>query len=32
VFDEWKYKAIDVIANEQVGLYSMVSSIDVKKM
>jgi hypothetical protein len=32
VFDEWKYKAIYVIADEQVGLFSIVMPIDVKKM
>ena len=32
IFDEWKYKAIYVIADEQVGLFSQVSSIDVKKI
>ncbi len=32
IYDEWKYKAIYVIADEQVGLFSQVASIDVKKM
>jgi hypothetical protein len=32
VFDEWKYKAIYVIGDSQVGLYSNVVSIDVKKI
>lgn len=32
IFDEWTYKAIYVIADTQVGLYSNVVSIDVKKM
>lgn len=32
VFDEWKYKGIYVIADEQVGLFSVVQSIDVKKL
>lgn len=32
VFDEWSYKAIYVIADVQVGLYSKVTSVDVKKM
>lgn len=32
IFDEWKYKAIYVIADTQVGLYSTIISIDVKKM
>lgn len=32
VYDEWSYKAIYVIADVQVGLYSKVTSVDVKKM
>lgn len=32
VFDEWKYKGIYVIADTQVGLYSNVISVDVKRM
>ncbi|MDF2448771.1 MAG: hypothetical protein K0R26_1275 [Bacteroidota bacterium] len=32
VFDEWQYKAIYVIADTQVGLYSSIVSVDVKKM
>lgn len=32
VYDEWKYKGIFVIADIQVGLYSKVASVDVKKM
>lgn len=32
VFDEWKYKGIFVIADTQVGLFSNVISVDVKKM
>ncbi len=32
IFDEWKYKAICVIADTQVGLYSNIMSIDVKKL
>jgi hypothetical protein len=32
VYDEWKYKAIYIIADVQVGLYSNVISVDVKKM
>ena len=32
VYDEWKYKAIFVISDTQVGLYSMVQSIDIKKL
>lgn len=32
VFDEWSYKGIYVIADTQVGLYSKVTSVDVKKM
>ncbi len=32
VFDEWSYKGIYVIADVQVGLYSKVTSVDVKKM
>ena len=32
VYDEWKYKAIYVIADEQVGLFSQTASIDVKKL
>lgn len=32
VYDEWNYKAIYVIADVQVGLYSRVASVDVKKM
>lgn len=32
VFDEWSYKAIYVIADAQVGLYSKVTSVDVKKL
>lgn len=32
VYDEWKYKAIYVIADTQVGLYSKITSIDVKKL
>lgn len=32
VYDEWSYKAIYVIADTQVGLYSKVTSVDVKKM
>lgn len=31
VYDEWKYKGIYVISDTQVGLYSNVVSIDVKK-
>ncbi len=31
VYDEWKYKAIFVISDMQVGLYSKITSIDVKK-
>lgn len=32
VYDEWKYKGIYVIADQQVGLYSIVQSIDIKKL
>ena len=32
VYDEWKYKAIYVVADTQVGLYSNVISVDVKRM
>ena len=32
VYDEWKYKAIYIIADVQVGLYSQIISVDVKKM
>ncbi|MES2568085.1 MAG: hypothetical protein V4565_14515 [Bacteroidota bacterium] len=32
IFDEWSYKAIYVIADTQVGLYSNVVSVDVKKI
>lgn len=32
VFDEWKYKGIYVIADTQVGLFSKVTSVDVKRM
>jgi hypothetical protein len=32
VYDEWKYKAIYIIADVQVGLYSNAISVDVKKM
>ena len=32
IFDEWKYKAIYVIADTQVGLFSNVISVDVKKL
>lgn len=32
IYDEWHYKGIYVIADKQVGLYSKVSSVDVKKM
>ena len=32
VYDEWKYKAIFVISDAQVGLYSMIQSIDIKKL
>ncbi|MDF2447831.1 MAG: hypothetical protein K0R26_335 [Bacteroidota bacterium] len=32
VFDEWQYKAIYVIADTQVGLYSSIVNVDVKKM
>ena len=32
VFDEWSYKAIYVIADVQVGLFSKVSTVDVKKI
>lgn len=32
IFDEWKYKAIYVISDEQVGLFSKVTSVDVKKL
>jgi hypothetical protein len=32
IFDEWSYKAIYVIADTQVGLFSNVVSIDVKKL
>jgi hypothetical protein len=32
VYNEWKYKAIFVISDAQVGLYSMIQSIDIKKL
>ena len=32
IFDEWNYKAIYVIADVQVSLYSKVTSVDVKKI
>lgn len=32
VYDEWKYKGIYVIADQQVGLYSIIQSIDIKKL
>lgn len=32
IFDEWKYKAIYVIGDEQVGLFSKVTGVDVKKL
>ncbi len=32
IFDEWKYKAIYVISDGQVGLFSKVTSVDVKKL
>ncbi len=32
IFDEWKYKAIYVISDEQVGLFSKITSVDVKKL
>lgn len=32
VYDEWHYKGIFVIADTQVGLYSVVKSIDIKKI
>lgn len=32
VYEEWKYKGIYVISDTQVGLYSNVVSIDVKKI
>jgi hypothetical protein len=32
VFDEWKYKGIFVIADTQVGLFSNIISVDVKRM
>lgn len=32
VIDEWSYKAVYVIADTQVGLYSKVTSVSVKKM
>ena len=32
VFDEWHYKAIYIIADTPVGLYSRITSVDVKKM
>ena len=32
IFDEWKYKGIYVISDTQVGLYSKVTSVDVKKI
>lgn len=32
IFDEWKYKAIYVIADTQVGLFSNIISVDVKKL
>jgi hypothetical protein len=32
VYDEWHYKGIFVIADQQVGLYSVIKSIDLKKL
>lgn len=32
VYDEWFYKGIFVIADTQVGLYSVIKSIDIKKL
>lgn len=32
LYDEWNYKAIYVISDEQVGLFSRVVPIDVKRM
>lgn len=32
VYDEWKYKGIYVIADTQVGLYSDIKSVDIKKL
>lgn len=32
VFDEWKYKAIYIIGNTPVGLYSNIVTVDVKKL
>lgn len=32
VFDEWQYKGIYVIADTPVGLYSKITSVDVKRM
>lgn len=32
IFDEWKYKAIYVISDEQVGLFSKITNVDVKKI
>jgi hypothetical protein len=32
IFGEWKYKDVYVIADMQVGFFSLVTSIDVKKI
>jgi hypothetical protein len=32
LFDEWKYRAIYVVDDKQVGLYSKITSVDVKRL